>query len=98
LKEKPLSVNGRGFAITFVILLVFGLVVLYAASYYNAQDQTGNPLSEVLSQLQGMALGAVMMLAISRIDYRILRKPVFTVGLIALSFLLLAWWRSPVSA
>ena len=89
LERKPLSVNGRGFAIIFLILLVFGLVVLYAASYYNAQDQTGNPLSEVLSQLQGVALGAVMMLVINRIDYRILRKPVFTVGLLALSFVLL---------
>jgi cell division protein FtsW len=88
-ERKPLSVNGRGFAITFLVLLVFGLVVLYAASYYNAQDQTGNPLSEVLSQLQGVALGAVMMLVISRIDYRLLRKPIFTVGLLALSFVLL---------
>ena len=89
LERRPLSANGRGFAVTFLILLVFGLVVLYAASYYNAQDQTGNPLSEVLSQLQGVALGAGMMLVISRIDYRILRRPVITVGLLALSFLLL---------
>ena len=28
----------RGLAITFVLLLVSGLIVLYAASYYNAQD------------------------------------------------------------
>ena len=89
LERKPLGINGRGFAITFLILLVFGLVVLYAASYYNAQDQTGNPLSEVLSQLQGVALGALMMLVISRIDYRVLRKPIFTVGLLVLSFILL---------
>jgi len=87
--RKPLSANGRGFAIVFLILLILGLIVLYAASYYNAQDQTGNPLSEVLSQLQGVALGAVMMLVISRIDYRILRRPLITVGLVALSFLLL---------
>lgn len=89
IERKSLNINGRGFAITFLILLVFGLVVLYAASYYNAQDQTGNPLSEVLSQLQGVALGGVMMLVISRIDYRILRKPIFTVGLLVVSFVLL---------
>ncbi len=70
-------------------LLVFGLVVLYAASYYNAQDQTGNPFSEVLSQLQGVALGAVAMAVIGRIDYRVLRRPVITVGLLAVSFALL---------
>ena len=28
----------RGLAITFVLLLISGLIVLYAASYYNAQD------------------------------------------------------------
>ena len=89
LERKPLSVNGRGFAVSFLILLIFGLVVLYAASYYNAQDQTGNPFSEVLSQLQGVALGAAAMLVISRMDYRILRKPIFTVGLLAVSFVLL---------
>ncbi len=72
-----------------MLLLIFGLVVLYAASYYNAQDQTGNPFSEVLSQLQGVALGAVAMVVIWRIDYRVLRKTWVTVGLLGLSFLLL---------
>ena len=89
LERKPLSVNGRGFAVSFLILLILGLVVLYAASYYNAQDQTGNPFSEVLSQLQGVALGAAAMLVIRRVDYRILRKPIFTVGLLAVSFVML---------
>jgi len=89
LERKPMTASGRGFAASFLILLVFGLVVLYAASYYNAQDQTGNPYSEVLKQLQGVTLGAAAMLVISRIDYRILRRPVFTVGLLAVSFVLL---------
>lgn len=84
-----MTASGRGFAASFLILLVFGLVVLYAASYYNAQDQTGNPYSEVLKQLQGVTLGAAAMLVISRIDYRILRRPLFTVGLLAVSFVLL---------
>ena len=89
LERKPLSTSGRGFAASFLILLVFGLVVLYAASYYNAQDQTGNPFSEVLSQLQGVALGGMAMVFIARIDYRMLRKPVITVGLLTISFVLL---------
>lgn len=89
LERKPMTGNGRGFAAVFLILLISGLVVLYAASYYNAQDQTGNPFSEVMSQLQGVALGGAAMLVISRLDYRILRKPVFTVGLLAVSFVLL---------
>jgi cell division protein FtsW len=86
---RKLSASGRGFAICFVILLLMGLIVLYAASYYNAQDQTGNPFSEVISQVQGVALGAVAMMVIYRMDYRKLRKPVFTGGLLVLSFVLL---------
>ena len=89
-ERKPLSANGRGFLVCAVTLLIFGLVVLYAASYYNAQDQTGNPFSEVLSQLQGVVLGAVAMLVIGRIDYRMLRKTWVTVGFLAVSFLLLS--------
>ena len=89
LERKPLSASGRGFAASFLILLVFGLVVLYAASYYNAQDQTGNPFSEVMSQLQGVILGGMAMVFIGRIDYRVLRRPLITVGLLAISFVLL---------
>ena len=48
----------KGLAITFVLLLLMGLVVLYAASYYNAQD-SGSSLSEVYSQLVGIAVRCV---------------------------------------
>ena len=48
----------RGVLTSFLLLLAMGLVVLYAASFYNAQDKSGGALSEVISQLQGVALGA----------------------------------------
>ncbi len=48
----------KGVLASFLVLLVMGLVVLYAASFYNAQDKSGGAFSEVLSQLQGIALGA----------------------------------------
>ena len=78
-----------GLATTFVLLMLIGLTVLYAASYYNAQDH-GNPLSEVYSQLAGIAVGAVGMAAMLRIDYRVLRRPWLCGGLLAVSFILLA--------
>ena len=46
----------RGVLFSFLLLLLTGLVVLYAASYYNAQDK-GNALSEVTSQLTGIGAG-----------------------------------------
>ena len=70
----------RGIALTTALLLVTGLATLYAASYYNAQDH-GGALSEVLSQLFGVGVGAVAMLVLLRIDYRILARPWLCGGL-----------------
>ena len=79
----------RGLAITFAMLMALGLVTLYAASYYNAQDN-GGALSEVVSQLFGVAVGAAAMLLVLRMDYRVLAKPWLCGGLLAVSFIMLA--------
>ena len=78
----------RGLVTSFTVLLLMGLTVLYAASFYNAQDH-GNALSEVYSQLTGIGVGVVGMAFLLRIDYRVLRKPWLCGGLLALSFVLL---------
>lgn len=86
-KFRFLSVD-KGLAATFIMLLMMGLIVLYSASYYNAQDR-GSALSEVYSQLVGIAVGAVGMLLLLKIDYRILAKPWICGSLLALSLVLL---------
>ena len=78
----------RGLLSTFILLMLLGLTVLYAASYYNAQDK-GDPLSEVYSQLMGIAVGAAGMAVMFKIDYRALRRPWICGGLLGLSFVLL---------
>ena len=80
----------RGLLTVFILLLAVGLLVLYAASYYNAQDRDGSPWAEVVSQLMGMALGAAGMAVLLRMDYRVLQKPIVSSSLICLSLLLLA--------
>ena len=74
--------------VSFVLLLLTGLIILFAASYYNAQDK-GNALSEVHSQLVGIAAGVVGMTVAMRLDYRILAKPVVTGALLLISVILL---------
>ena len=64
----------RGVLFSFLLLILTGLVVLYAASYYNAQDD-GSALSEVVSQLVGVGVGAALMLFVLRLDYRRLNCP-----------------------
>ena len=86
--SRRLTGIDRGVAVTFLLLLTVGLVVLYAASYYNAQDH-GSALSEVYSQLFGIAVGAVGMTFMLRIDYRTLRQPWVCGGLLGVSLLLL---------
>lgn len=78
----------KGLLVTFLLLLASGLLVLYAASFYNAQD-SGSPLAEVYSQLMGIAVGFVGMAVILRIDYRVLAKPQICLTLLAVSFVLL---------
>ena len=86
--QRRLRDIDRGLASTFVLLMLLGLTVLYAASYYNAQDK-GDPLSEVYSQLMGIAVGAAGMAVMLKIDYHALRRPWVCGGLLGLSFLLL---------
>ena len=78
----------RGLLLTTALLLITGLATLYAASYYNAQDQ-GGALSEVLSQLFGVGVGAAAMAVILRMDYRLLAKPWLCGALLAASLVLL---------
>lgn len=84
----PLRNVDKGLLLSFIALLACGLIVLYAASYYNAQDK-GSALSEVYSQLLGIAAGAVLMLALLRMDYHLLARPQIAVSLLLLSIVLL---------
>ncbi len=78
----------RGVLFSFVLLLLTGLIVLFAASYYNAQDK-GSALSEVYSQLMGIGVGACGMFVVMRVDYRFLKKPAVSGALVGLSVVLL---------
>ena len=78
----------RGVLVSFLLLLAAGLVVLYAASYYNAQDK-GSPLAEIYAQLFGAGVGLAGMLVILRLDYHWLAKPAVSGTLLGLSLVLL---------
>lgn len=87
-KKNTFQNVDRGLTITFLMLIATGLIVLYAASYYNAQDK-GSSLSEVYSQLLGIGVGFLGMLVVMRIDYRMLARPQVCLPLLGISFVLL---------
>ena len=87
LQRKRNPVDGTLMAVVIMLLLA-GLLVLFSATYYTAQD-TGDPLAEVKKQLIGIALGAAAMLVTSRIPYRFWRDTWVVIGGLMLSAVLL---------
>ncbi|CAN5840048.1 stage V sporulation protein E [soil metagenome] len=61
-------------ALLTLLMLAFGLVVLYSASAFMAQAEGLPPHFYALRQLAGAAAGVVLALLFSRIDYRRLQK------------------------
>lgn len=74
--------------VVLTALLLAGLVTLFSATYYTAQDR-GDPLGEVKRQLIGAALGAAAMAVTSRIPFRFWREPWVVTGSLAVSAALL---------
>ena len=86
-RTKLNPVDGTLVAV-LIMLLLAGLLILFSATYYTAQDR-GDPLSEVKKQLVGVALGAAAMAVTSRIPYRFWRDTWVVVGALAFSAVLL---------
>ena len=74
-----------------VVLVVFGVVMIFSASYYKSISDAGDPYLYLKRQRMWAALGFVGMWIVSKIDYHIwggLYKiiPLLCVGLLALIF------------
>ena len=74
--------------VLMVLLLLMGLVTLFSATYYQ-KTATGDALAAVKKQLIGVALGAAACVILSRVPYRVFRRPKVTLLLLAASALLL---------
>ena len=92
-RTKLNPVDGTLVAV-LIMLLLAGLLILFSATYYTAQD-SGDPLGEVKKQLAGIALGAAARAVTSRIPYRFWRDTWVVVGALALSAVLLVLVISP---
>ena len=78
-----------GMLVTILIMLLLaGLLILFSATYYTAQDY-GSPLSEVFKQLFGVGVGLAAMLVTSRIPYRFWRQTPVVLAALGMSAVLL---------
>ncbi|MCR4842835.1 MAG: putative lipid II flippase FtsW [Eubacterium sp.] len=76
--KNPARVQPRYFdwGLVFIVIFLagFGLVMLYSVSSYNAQVKFGSGLFYVKKQGLSVALGIIMMIIVSLIDYHIWYK------------------------
>lgn len=74
------------FALTLGIA-IFGIIMVYSASCFNAERMYGDSMFFVTKQIIGVALGAVVMIVCYFIDYQILKKlsiPALILGFVVL--------------
>ena len=64
--------SGDLFMVILVLgLCIFGIIMVFSASYYVSINEDGNPYSYLKKQIMWFALGLVTMIIFSRIDYHI---------------------------
>ena len=90
-KQKPCD-----FTIILLVtaLVIFGVVMVFSASYYNSLNDTGSPFGYLKKQLFFALTGFVIMAFMSVIDYHILRK--LSMILVVISLILLVLLFTPL--
>ena len=76
-KTVPNFINNQFdfiFFVIIIILLSLGIVMVLSASAPSAIAESGNSYSYVIKQLKAAILGIILMLIISKIDYRLYKK------------------------
>lgn len=76
------------FFILVLVLLSFGLVMLFSASYAVSLETTGSSTSYISTQLTSAIIGLVLMIIVSLFNYRLWRKYALTLLIIAVILLI----------
>ena len=82
---------------TLGVIVIFGLVMLFSASYTTGYLRFGDSLHFIRSQVLCLGLGVVAMALFSYIDYRFLRKLVWPGYLLCLALLVLVLFSTPLN-
>ena len=82
---------------TLGIIIVFGLVMLFSASYTTGYLRFGDSLHYIKSQVLCLGLGLVAMLLFSYVDHRLLRRLVWPGYFLVLALLVLVLFSTPLN-
>ena len=78
-------------AITTVILVIFGVIMVYSASMYSAQYNYGNKYFFMYKQILGGVLGIAAMILLSFVDYHVLEKLKYPILGVSFALLILVF-------
>ena len=78
-------------AITTVILVIFGVIMVYPASMYSAQYNYGNKYFFMYKQILGGVLGIAAMILLSFVDYHVLEKLKYPILGVSFALLILVF-------
>lgn len=73
-KQKKLNPCDFTLCIAVALLLALGIVMVLSASSPSSLAETGSSYSYVIRQLQSAVVGIILMIIISRVDYKIYRN------------------------
>ena len=82
---------------TLAIIVIFGLVMLFSASYTTGYLRFGDSLHFIRSQVLCLGLGIVVMVLFSYIDHRFLRKLVWPGYALCIVLLILVLFSTPLN-
>lgn len=88
LKDTGLGPGDFWLVVLVLILTVFGIVMVFSASYYSAINASGNPYSYLIKQLIFAVTGGALMILLALIDYHKYEKAAKWLMLIGIALLL----------
>ena len=90
--SSPKGTTGQcDFLLTFftTILVIFGVVMVFSASYYYSISREGTPYAYLIKQIVYGAVGFVLMYVMSRFDYHLFRRYSLIIVLLNIIMLML---------
>ena len=95
-KQNKKQMKSGDFMLLLLVfgLVVFGIVMVFSASYYSSISETGDTYTYLRDDITWALLGAALMFVMTLIDYRIYRK--LAPALLVVSLVLLALLFTPL--
>lgn len=95
-KKRKKKMKSGDFILTILVLglVIFGIIMVFSASYYSSISETGDPYAYLKDDIKWAVIGAFVMLIAALVDYRIYSR--FAPVLLAVSLILLGLLFTPL--